>query len=363
MRHILFVLPYPGEGASTRFRVEQYLGHLTKAGFTYALSPFFDPEGFRTMVSGGGSLRKGLEMWRGLRRRMGDLARVGEADLVFVHREAFPVGPPIFERRFLRKGARLIYDFDDAVYLPKEGSLHPRTDRLRNPGKVAEIMELSQLVIAGNRHLAEYARAHSARVVVIPTPIDTERFGPRPEGQHGEPPVIGWIGNPTGIRYLDILRPVLRRLAAKTEFRVRVIGGVWECPGVKVECRAWERSTEVADTQGFDVGVMPLPDTPWARGKCAFKLIQYMSCGVAAVASPVGMNREVVQEGENGFLATTEQEWTEKLEALVRDASLREVLGRRGRELVEEVYSVKVRAPEFIEALRAALGDTDEPSG
>lgn len=363
MPHILFVLPYPGEGASVRFRVEQYLGPLREAGFTYTLSTLVDDADFRTLLSAGRTVRKGLALFRGLRRRLADLERAREADLVFIHREAYPLGPPYFERHFARNGRKVVYDFDDAVYLPKERAYHPWANRLRNPGKVADVCGLSRLVIAGNEVLAEYARARNRRVVVIPTPIDTERFRPADGRPEHSVPVMGWIGNPTGVPYLDLLRPVLRRLAAEAEFLVRVIGGPWECPGVKVEWRRWQRATEVADTQGFDIGLMPLPDSPWTRGKCSFKLIQYLSCGRPAVASPVGMNREVIREGENGFLASSDAEWHERLAYLLRDAPARERLGSRGREIIEAAYSVKALAPRLIEALRSAVREPEEPSG
>jgi glycosyltransferase involved in cell wall biosynthesis len=157
------------------------------------------------------------------------------------------------------------------------------------------------------------------------------------------------------VPYLDILRPVFQRLREEMEFVVRVIGGRWECPGVRVESKPWSLDTEVADSQGIDIGIMPLRDSPWARGKCAFKLIQYMSCGKPVVASPVGMNPKVVREGVEGYLAATEEEWMEKLRTLLRDPSLRWEMGKQGRRLVESEYSVRVMAPLFVAALRRAL--------
>jgi glycosyltransferase involved in cell wall biosynthesis len=366
MPHILFILPYPTEGASVRLRVEQYVPYLEEAGMTVTLRPFFDRDAFRVMLGRGRTVRKGWSLLMGTRKRFADLRLLDSADLVFVHREAMPVGSPIIERRIARSGVPLVYDFDDAVFLPKEGSLHPWTKRLRNPGKVSEIINLSSLTIAGNGFLAGFARGHTENVEILPTPIDTDRFRPRTEGtgeeRHDEGvPVIGWIGNPTGIPYLDMLRPVFQRLAGEVEFVVRVIGGRWECPGVRVESKAWSLRTEVADTQAIDIGIMPLRDTPWARGKCAFKLIQYMSCGKPVVASPVGMNPRVVRDGKQGYLAATEEEWVEKLGRLLRDPQLRETLGGQGRNLVESEYSVRVLAPQFVAALERTLRGQGKP--
>jgi len=361
MPHILFILPYPSEGASVRLRVEQYIPFLEDAGMTVTLRPFFDPESFRVMLGGGRRLRKGWYLLAGIRRRFADLRLLEEADLVFVHREAMPVGSPIIERRIARSEIPVVYDFDDAVFLPKEGSLHPWTKRLRNPGKVNEIIALSALTIAGNEFLADFARQHTKNVEILPTPIDTDRFRP-PEDNDSEQerpenpiPVIGWIGNPTGVPYLDVLRPVFQRLKEEMAFTVRVIGGRWECPGVRVESKPWSLETEVADSQAIDIGIMPLRDSPWARGKCAFKLIQYMSCGKPVVASPVGMNPKVVKDGVQGYLAATEEEWVEKLGRLVQDPALRREMGKQGRKLVESEYSVRVMAPRFVAALRRAL--------
>jgi glycosyltransferase involved in cell wall biosynthesis len=191
---------------------------------------------------------------------------------------------------------------------------------------------------------------------VLPTPIDTERFVPQePRLSQSARTIIGWIGNPTGVPYLDELANSLRGLAKVHDFEVHVVGGTWECDGVKVVCRDWSRDTEVQDTQSFDIGVMPLPDSEWTRGKCSFKLIQYMSCGIPAVASPVGMNREVIREGVNGFVAGSEDEWVEKLGKLLENEGLRRRMGEAGRSLVVQEYSVKALGPRFVEVLRNLL--------
>jgi glycosyltransferase involved in cell wall biosynthesis len=318
-------------------------------------------------------------------RRFSDLSKISRADIVFVHREAFPVGPPWFERRVFRSGRKLVYDFDDAVHIVKPDATYPGLNWLRNPEKVGRIIRWSSLTIAGNETLAEYARAqgkkvkgglenpyireggHScpprpgglenppSKVLVLPTPVDTEMFKP-PESRAGiDRTVIGWIGGPKGVPSLDFLRPVFRDLSKKHSFRVHVVGDRWECPGVEVRSEKWEQGRDVADLQGFDIGLMPLTDTPWNRGKCSYKLLQYMSSGKAVVASPVGMNREVVRDGVNGFLADGPEEWREKLDRLLSERNLRDQMGLEGRRLAEDEYSLKALGPKFVEALKEVL--------
>ena len=199
--------------------------------------------------------------------------------------------------------------------------------------------------MAGNEYLAEYARAVNDRVTVIPTTVDTARYTVEPRPPN-DVPVIGWTGSHSTARHLDTLQPALRRLAGRERFRLRVIGAPgYKVEGLDVEAMAWQSETEVEDLRPLDVGVMPLPDDPWSRGKCGMKALQYMGLAVPAVCSPVGVNSEIIRDCENGFLASTEDEWVEKLSLLLRSPELRARLGRAGRETIEARYSAAVQAP------------------
>lgn len=223
-------------------------------------------------------------------------------------------------------------------------------------GKAATICRLSAQVIVGNRYLAGYARRHNENVTVVPSTIDTGIYAPRHDGRDdGRVVSIGWTGSHSTVQHLDTLRGALTRLKQHCEFRLRVIGAPsYRLDGVETIAQPWCAESEVRDLHNFDIGIMPLPDDNWNRGKCGMKLLQYMGAGVPAVGSPVGMNAEIIRDGVNGFLASTEEEWVEKLSALVRDHRLRRSLGEVGRQTVEERYSTRVWAPKVGEILESA---------
>lgn len=254
---------------------------------------------------------------------------------------------------------KLIYDFDDAVMFDSDGEPDfRRANRFENVARAAD------LVICGNGYLAELARPFAKRMATIPTPIDTERFSPpecRPEPAGGLCRV-GWTGSRSTNRYLSDLFPVLAELQGRIEVRV-----VSECMDgldfgplkqVPFEFVKWTPDNEVAETAAFDVGLMPLPDNPWTRGKCGFKALQYMALGIPAVCSPVGVNREIVAHGETGFLVDGRAEWREVLSRLADDASLRTTIGAAGRRQVESRYALRELGPQFVAALESVVGET-----
>ncbi|MFH1071060.1 MAG: glycosyltransferase family 4 protein, partial [Candidatus Glassbacteria bacterium] len=275
------------------------------------------------------------------------------------HRECFPVGPGWFERILTLAGRKYIYDFDDAIYLPNVARPNRLFGRLKCPGKVASIVRRSHLTIAGNRYLAEFARnAGAGRVVVLPTVVDTDRFRPPEKESTAGKLVIGWIGSPTTIEFLERFREVFDRVAERTGAAVtfRVVGGQLARPlPASVECVPWKLETEVEELHRFDVGIMPMPDNEWTRGKCAFKAIEYMAVGIPAVCSPVGINAELIEDGVNGFLADDSGAWTEILVRLAEDPGLRARIGLAGRKTVEERYSLRVALPQLTAAILEAL--------
>jgi glycosyltransferase involved in cell wall biosynthesis len=232
---------------------------------------------------------------------------------------------------------------------------------MTQPGKVATIIRHSDRVIAGNEYLAEYARRFSSAVTVIPTCVDTTRFVPSAHasnnGARRAAPVVGWIGSPTTVPYLRALAPLLQRVAREHPFVLRVSGSgeAIAVPGVPTEQPAWTLHGEVELFNTCDVGVYPLTDDEWSRGKCGFKAIEFMACGVPVVASAVGVNREIIEDGVNGFLASTDHEWSDKLSRLLCDQDLRRRLGAAGRNTIEQRYSLQVIAPKLEATLRALV--------
>jgi len=212
--------------------------------------------------------------------------------------------------------------------------------------------------MVGNNYLAEYARRYNQNVTVIPTTIDTETYRVHPV-RTPSPPVIGWTGSYSTVQHLDLLRSTLSELAKRERFRVRVIGpSDYELEGVDVEVVPWRSHTEVQDLAAVDIGIMPLPDDPWSRGKCGCKALQYMGLGIPAVCSPVGMNTDLIRDGENGFLANSAEEWISKLTRLLRSTELRLKMGRAGRKTVEEGFSATSQAPRVYEVFKSAIGST-----
>ena len=217
------------------------------------------------------------------------------------------------------------------------------------------IIRSADHVIAGNDYLASYAERYNRSVTTIPTCVDTDRFVPRADGARtATPPVIGWIGSPTTAIYIADLAPVLRRVAETDAFVARIsgAGAPIEMPGVRMENARWSLDDEVRLFNTCDIGVYPLTDDEWSRGKCGFKAIQFMACGVPVVASAVGVNREIIQDGVNGFLASGEAEWVDKIRRLLNDATLRRRMAEAGRRTVERSYSLHVHAPALASTLR-----------
>lgn len=349
---VLCLVPYPTEGASNRLRVEQYAPALRSSGIELVISPFLDPRAYAVLYQPGHTMRKAWAVLRGLMRRAVDVVRSPHFDLVLIHREAAPVGPPLVERALARLGVPYVYDFDDAIFLP---AIHPANRtwawlrRLR-PDATAKH---ARVVIAGNEYLAGWARRQNTRVVVIPTPVDTDRHRPRAHRSSNGPIVIGWVGSSTTAPYLRILDGVFSRLSGRHRFVVRVIGGHYTHPAVQVECLTYSVYAEPEQVGAFDIGILPEPDDAWTRGKGAFKGMLYMASGVPVVASCVGVNEEVV--GPGGYCVNDDDAWVDALERLLRDPDLRKEVGARGRQRAVERYSVTAQAPRFAAALKDGL--------
>lgn len=283
-----------------------------------------------------------------LLRRAAEVPRALKQDLVFLQRELLSVGPPVLERLLRRLNRAIVFDFDDAIWLSSAGALR----------RVREILSLSHRVIAGNSYLAEFAAQHNPNVTILPTAIDTDIYVPRTTAPDGDTLTVGWIGTPGNFEHLRlILEPMREIIARNRHVRFKVVSRE---PFLAPELASalfepWQRAREVRAVQGFDIGIMPLRDTPFTRGKCGGKALVCMSCGVPVVASPVGVNSDIIRNGENGLLAESSNEWLEKLSALIEDSGLRARLGSEGRRTIERRYSTAVNAPKLLAILRDAI--------
>jgi glycosyltransferase involved in cell wall biosynthesis len=372
---VLFLVPHPQEGASSRCRVFQYLPWLDRQGIGYEVRPFMSPALYAMLYRPGHRARELALAAAALVRRLSDLVRAARADVVVIHREAVPLGTALVERVLAALGTPVVFDFDDAIYLGHVGEANAWTRAWRRPSKTADLIRLSAEVIAGNAALAEHAGRVHPRVTVIPTPVDTDRYVPRPDASNADPMdgdpsngnssdgdtvIIGWMGSPTTAAYLTPIAPVLASLCARDpRVRVRIVGAGSPPAGLTADacaCAPWRLSTKIVELQRFDIGIMPMPDDEWARGKCGYKALLYMSVAIPVVASPVGVNCSIIRDGENGRLAVTPAEWARALQELIDDTALRRRMGQAGRAIVEADYSVAANAPRLLEVLHRAHG-------
>ncbi|MCC2670416.1 MAG: sugar transferase, PEP-CTERM/EpsH1 system associated [Armatimonadetes bacterium] len=351
---VLLLLPYAWDTSpSQRFRIEQWGPLLEKQGVELCPATLLNRTEQKLLHGKQSPVRKAAMLANVLMRRIGQLRGAGRYDAIWLHRAAYPIGPPFLERLLRRTGIPVIMEFDDAIYLNNTAASNARFSALKCAGKTAEICRLSTHVVVGNEYLADYARAHNSHVTIIPTTIDTDHYVPRREYRDASPVVIGWSGSATTVAHLQTVDRVLQRVAEQAKVRLHVMGTPsYSLAGVETRAVEWSPEVELPQLQEFDIGIMPLPDEEWARGKCALKALQYMAVGVPVVTSPVGVNAEIIRDGENGFLATTEDEWVDRLLKLVRSVQLRERVGRAGRATVLTEFSATAQAPRVLEVLR-----------
>jgi len=287
-------------------------------------------------------------------------------DVIFIQRLILPHIYPLPEMFIClvagMLGKRIVFDFDDAIFATSPHRKKTLVEKSTDLNRVARIIARCDAVIAGNSYLATYARAFNGNVVVIPTTIDLTRYPVKEaaDKKPGEPCVIGWIGMPGSLPYLNMLKPVFQEIAGEHNILIRIIGGWnYHCPGVRVEHLPWSLQSEVSRIITFDIGVMPLAENEEARGKCGLKLLQYMAAGIPAVASPVSANKEIVTDGLNGYLAVSPEEWAEKIRSLIRSPRLRLLMGRRGRETVERRFSLQANISKLIGVIEGPCVEAD----
>jgi len=353
--NVLFLTRYSSLGASSRYRILQYLPYLRENGFVCAIQSLFDDKYLENLYQG---QRSKLAILSAFYKRCLVLREQINFNIIFLEKELLPYVPIFFEDLLCKMKIPYIVDYDDALFhqydCHKNIFIH---QLLKN--KISDVMRRSAYVVAGNNYLAEYAnRTGAANVEVIPTVVDLSRYTVKEYDLKNKQEnfVIGWIGSPSTTGYVEQVIPVLKEICKDGRSNLRLIGaGPVNLADMPFESIPWSESTEIKWLKSFDVGIMPLPDTPWARGKCGFKLIQYMACGLPVVASPVGVNKEIVEHGINGFLAETDDEWMQALSILKDNPDLIKRMGAAGRHKVEKKYSLQVTAPRLINLLKSLI--------
>jgi glycosyltransferase involved in cell wall biosynthesis len=350
--HILVLTRYNSLGASSRIRFYQYLPYLESRGVQLLVAPLLSDEYVRSLYTG---VRvPTLSVVTAYLHRLVRLLNCRSFDLLWIEKQLFPWFPPWFERVLAVLRIPYVVDYDDAVF--HRYDLHPHPiPRLLLGKSINTVMRLAATVVVGNEYLAEHARLSGAgRVETLPSVADIKRYsiGDGTGAQFR----VGWIGSPVTTPYLGMISDALEEASQKVNMRLVLVGagGQDPLPNMEKELLPWTEDTEVATIRSFDVGIMPLPDGPFERGKCGYKLIQYMASGLPVVASPVGANLRIVEQGKTGFLATSTAEWVQALVLLSRSASLQSEMGKAGRKKVEQEYCLQVTAPRLLEILTDA---------
>ncbi len=351
MKKVLFIAMHrKARTPSQRFRFEQYFEFLKSNGIECELSFLISEKDDKILYAPGNYIGKLLIFIKSWIRRSKDVSRADEFDYIFIQREAFMTGSIFFEKRFAKTKAKLIFDFDDSIWLQDKNEVNNKLAFLKNPAKTSKIISLCDTIVAGNNYLADYARQYNNNVVIIPTTIDTDTYKPKPKIDNAKI-VIGWSGSFTTIKHFEGAIEALTKIKAKYGVRVsfKVIGDEnYHHNILDINGQEWQANTEVQDLQEFDIGIMPLPDIDWTRGKCGLKGLQYMGLAIPTIMSPVGVNTEIINDGENGFLAETPDEWVDKLSQLIESAELRRKLGAAGRETVVARYSVEANKEKYL---------------
>ncbi|MFH1093827.1 MAG: glycosyltransferase family 4 protein [Candidatus Omnitrophota bacterium] len=345
---VLFLTQTDIDGPASRYRVYQYLDYLKAQGIECVISPGVKKNHYLKVYSEKNSLRKFAALVRVFFKRLIDAMRAPGYDIVFIQREIFPQIFPVIEKIIMKLNKNVIFDFDDAIFLiPSQRDSFIYKFRFKN--NIREIIKGSRHVIAGNAYLGEYAGRFSPNVCVIPTCVDTDKFYIKKKLiNDNDQTVVGWIGTEHSLFYLKNIEDVFKQLSKKFNICLHIIGGKdFAIQGVKVVNKKWDINTEVADLHELDIGVAPLHDDGWGKGKCGLKALQYMSCGIPVVCSNAGVYKDIIIDGKNGFLVSSKKEWIEKLTALIDDKNLRKSVAQEARNIIEEKYSLKANASKL----------------
>jgi glycosyltransferase involved in cell wall biosynthesis len=347
---VLYLTKYSRNGASSRMRSYQYFPLLEKDGIQVTVSPFFD-EKYLELLYTKQHISK-IKIASFYLNRLKKLFTIYSYDKVIIEKELFPYFFSWFEKLLFVFNVKYIVDYDDAIF--HNYDLHPnKIIRFLLKNKIGNVMKFSNHVLAGNDYLATKANMSGAKkITILPTAIDMELYDTKFQNKSNKI-IIGWIGSPTTYKYVENSIPILNVLALKYDFELQIVGAKKDpLTSGFIKYIPWTEETEVSLISGFDIGIMPLENTPWELGKCAYKIIQYMGCGIPVVASAVGMNKEAIVNGENGFLVTSEKEWMDTLGKLIEDKKLRIFLGQNGKKIVSNNYSTQVNYKKMVTILK-----------
>ncbi|MDP2385243.1 MAG: glycosyltransferase family 4 protein [Bacteroidota bacterium] len=361
MPRILFIGAHRfNRSPSQRYRFEQYFDFLEKNGFSCELSHIISENDDKWFYSEGNFLKKGLILLKSIGKRYRDRRNYNNYDIVFVQREAMMIGSTYFEKKIKKSKAKFVFDFDDSIWLMDTSEGNKKFEWLKNPEKTATNIRLADLVFAGNSYLANYARHYNTKTIVVPTTIDTDFHKPDLNKRNKDVITIGWSGSKTTIKHfeyaLDFLKIIKQKYGNKVNFVVKGDPS-YHNQELNIKGVKWTAETEVDVLNTFDIGIMPLPDDEWAKGKCGLKGLSYMACEIPTIMSPVGVNTEIIVHHENGFLANTTDEWVNCISELIENSELRKEIGKKARQTVIEKYSVEANKELYLQSFKSLISN------
>ncbi|HRI26506.1 MAG TPA: glycosyltransferase family 4 protein [Chitinophagales bacterium] len=364
-KKVLFLAIHrPRRSPSQRYRIECYADYWQQNGFTLHQQYLISAADDAYMYAPGNLLPKVGILLKSALKRLYHVLTAHQYHLIIIQREAFMLGTAFFEycARYCSK-AKIIFDFDDAIWLPNVSEANRQWAFLKNPRKTETLLRLAHAVVVGNHYLAQYACIYNPRTIVIPSAIDLRQYQPTPKPTlpPNTPVCIGWSGSATTMPHFETALPALQSIEQKYANKVRfavITNTPYHHPNLPVQSLLWNPETEAADIARFDIGIMPLPHNEWALGKCSMKGLQYMAMTVPAVLERIGANTEVIQEGKNGLLAAGTQEWVQQLSALIENPALRTQLGNQGRKTIEQGYAVQVLYHKWLSLFEQVLSQS-----
>ena len=359
-KKVLILCPSPkGTAPTQRMKYEQYLPSLEKAGYAFTISSFQTRRFWNIIYKPGRVVEKIFWTGIGYLRRIMDLFRAPFYDAVFVNLWVTPIGFPFFERVLFFFNKKVIYDIDDMIFITKHEHVKSSIfQRLKGRRKPTVMMKHSAYVIVCTPKLEEIALElnKNRKVIDISSTFDTDRFTPVKEYTQHPVTTIGWTGTHSTIPFLETLQPVLEAVSRQRKVRLLVIANKeYAMPGVPTDFIQWQPDTEVKDLHRFDIGLYPIPANEWSLGKSSLKALTYMAIAIPFVATAYGTNYRVMQQGRQGYMAGTDQEWIDAIIKLVDDVQLRRQMGQAGRQTVEDLFSVNANFPKYLQVFKTVI--------
>jgi glycosyltransferase involved in cell wall biosynthesis len=350
-KHILIICPYPeNEVPGQRLKYEQYFEHFQRNGYTITVSPFFEMTYFKTLYTSGNYSKKIFGVFLGYAKRIIQIFSLRLYDGVYIFLYVTPFGGSLFERIYRAVSRRIIYDIDDLAFMGKTSTNNSLIAGLRRPEKYFYLMKSADHVITCTPYLDSIVRKYNSKTTDISSTINTDKYIQIDNYRNDHRLILGWSGSHSTVPYLKLLAPVLRKLRESYDFKLLVIGTTnFEIEGVDVEALPWSEANEVYDLRRIDIGLYPLPNEEWVLGKSGLKALQYMALGIPTVATAIGTNFRVIEDGVSGYLVNSDDEWVTRLNALLSDADLRRQIGTCGRIRVEKYYSIHANEPVYLD--------------